>query len=140
MIRKAIARWNGNGKDGKGQLDTLSGVLKGTPYGAKSRFEEAPGTNPEELLAAAHAGCFTMALAFQLEQAGFAADELHTEAAVSLGKDGDGFRINRSALTLKATVPGIERSQFDQIAQAAKTGCPVSKLFNAEITLDATLA
>ena len=140
MIRKATALWNGNGKDGKGQLDTVSGVLKSTPYGAKSRFEDAAGTNPEELLAAAHAGCFTMALAFQLEKAGFAADELRTEAAVSLGKDGEGFKINRSALTLKATIPGIDQAQFDEIAQAAKTGCPVSKLFNAEITLDATLA
>lgn len=139
MIRKATATWTGNGKDGKGRLDTASGVLKDTPYGFNSRFEDGAGSNPEELLAAAHAGCFTMALAFQLEKAGFTADELRTEAAVSLGKDDEGFRINRSALTLTAKVPGIEQAKFDELAQAAKTGCPVSRLFNAEITLEATL-
>jgi osmotically inducible protein OsmC len=139
MIRKATATWTGNGKDGKGRLDTASGVLKDTPYGFNSRFEDGAGSNPEELLAAAHAGCFTMALAFQLEKAGFTADELCTEAAVSLGKDDEGFRINRSALTLTAKVPGIEQAKFDELAQAAKTGCPVSRLFNAEITLEATL-
>ena len=140
MIRKATATWTGNGKEGKGRLDSASGVLKDTPYGFNSRFEDGPGSNPEELLAAAHAGCFTMALAFQLEKAGFTADELRTEAAVSLGKDGDGFSINRSALTLAAKVPGIDQAKFDELAQVAKTGCPVSKLFNAEITLDATLS
>lgn len=139
MIRKANAAWTGNGKQGKGRLDTASGVLASTPYGFGSRFEEGPGTNPEELLAAAHAGCFTMALAFQLEKAGFTADELHTEAAISLVKEGEGFAISRSALTLKARVPGIDRAQFETLATAAKTGCPVSKLFNAEITLDAVL-
>lgn len=140
MIRKATAIWNGNGKDGKGKIDTASGALTSTPYGFKSRFEEGPGTNPEELLAAAHAGCFTMALAFQLERAGFAADELRTDAAVSLVKEGEGFRIDRSALTLTAKVPNIERAQFDELADVAKKNCPVSKLFNTEITLDATLA
>lgn len=140
MIRKATATWTGNGKEGKGRLDTASGVLDQTPYGFNSRFEDGPGSNPEELLAAAHAGCFTMALAFQLERAGFAAEELRTEAAVSLGKDGDGFSINRSALTLTARVPGIDAAKFDELAQTAKIGCPVSKLFNAEITLDAKLA
>lgn len=140
MIRKATATWTGNGKEGKGRLDSASGVLKDTPYGFNSRFEDGPGSNPEELLAAAHAGCFTMALAFQLEKAGFTADELRTEAAVSLGKDGDGFSINRSALTLTARIPGIDKAKFDELAQVAKTGCPVSKLFNAEITLDATLS
>ena len=140
MIRKATATWTGNGKEGKGRLDSASGVLKDTPYGFNSRFEDGPGSNPEELLAAAHAGCFTMALAFQLEKAGFTADELRTEAAVSLGKDGDGFSINKSALTLSAKVPGIDKAKFDELAQAAKTGCPVSKLFKAEITLDATLS
>lgn len=138
-IRTATAIWNGPGKTGKGRIDTQSGVLAATPYGFNSRFEDGPGSNPEELLAAAHAGCFTMALAFQLERAGFTAEELRTDAAVSLVKDGDGFKVNRSALTLKAKVPGIERARFDELAQAAKTGCPVSKLFNAEITLDATL-
>lgn len=139
MIRKAIATWTGNGKDGRGHLDTASGVLSQTPYGAKSRFEDGPGSNPEELLAAAHAGCFTMALAFQLQEAGFSAEELRTEAAVSLGKDDEGFRINRSALRLTARVPGIDQAQFDQLAETAKRGCPVSRLFNAEITLEATL-
>ncbi len=140
MIRKATATWTGNGKEGQGRLDTVSGVLDQTPYGFNSRFEDGPGSNPEELLAAAHAGCFTMALAFQLEHAGYMAEELRTEAAVSLGKEGEGFRINRSALTLTARVPGIEQAKFDELAQTAKSGCPVSKLFNAEITLDATLA
>lgn len=140
MIRKATATWNGSGKEGKGRLDTGSGVLDQTPYGFNSRFEDGPGSNPEELLAAAHAGCFTMALAFQLEKAGFSATELHTESAVSLAKDGDGFRITRSALDLKATVPDIDKERFDQLAQAAKSGCPVSKLFNCEITLTAALA
>ena len=139
MIRKATATWNGNGKDGKGTLDTGSGVLDATPYGFNSRFEDGPGSNPEELLAAAHAGCFTMALAFQLEKAGFTATQLRTEAAVSLAKDGDGFRINRSALTLRASIPDIDQARFDELAQAAKTGCPVSKLFNTDITLAATL-
>lgn len=139
MIRKATAVWNGNGKAGKGSIDTGSGVLSTTPYGFNSRFEEGAGTNPEELLAAAHAGCFTMALAFALEKAGFTADELRTECAVSLGKDGDGFRITRSALSLKAAVRGIEREQFDEIAQGAKAGCPVSKLFDTEITLEIEL-
>lgn len=139
MIRKATAVWTGNGKGGRGLLDTGSGVLSDTPYGANSRFEDGAGTNPEELLAAAHAGCFTMALAFQLEEAGFSADQLHTEAAVSLGKDDQGFRINRSALRLTARVPGLDQAQFDKLAETAKKGCPVSRLFNAEITLDATL-
>jgi osmotically inducible protein OsmC len=139
MIRKGNAVWTGNGKQGKGSLSTDSGVLSSTPYGFSSRFEAGAGTNPEELLAAAHAGCFTMALAFALEKAGFVADQLRTEAAVSLAKDGDGFRITKSALTLQAKVPGIDRAMFDQVAQGAKAGCPVSRLFNAEISLDATL-
>jgi osmotically inducible protein OsmC len=136
MIRKASAVWNGNGKEGKGSIDTGSGVLSTTPYGFNSRFEDGAGTNPEELLAAAHAGCFTMALAFALEKAGHTADELRTECAVSLGKDGDGFRITRSALSLKAAVRDIDHAEFERIAQGAKDGCPVSKLFDTEITLD----
>jgi osmotically inducible protein OsmC len=139
MIRKANALWQGSGKQGKGHLKTQSGALD-APYGFNSRFEDGAGSNPEELLAAAHAGCFTMALAFALEKAGHVAEELATEAAVSLVKDGDGFRIDRSALTLKAKVPGIERAAFEAIALGAKAGCPVSKLFNAEISLDWTLA
>jgi osmotically inducible protein OsmC len=114
-------------------------VLSHTPYSYKTRFESQPGTNPEELIAAAHAGCFTMALAFQLQAAGFTPTELATEAAVSLDQEGQGFRISKSALTLRAQVPGIDRSKFDELAEAAEKNCPVSKLMNAEITLDATL-
>lgn len=140
MIRKAQAHWSGNGKTGGGHLSTRSGALAKAPYGAKARFDDAPGTNPEELLAAAHAGCFTMALAFKLEAAGFAPDALDTEAAVSLDTDGDGFKVSRSALSLRASIPGIDAAQFQRIADDAKKNCPVSKLFNAEITLDAKLA
>jgi osmotically inducible protein OsmC len=139
MIRKARAMWHGAGRDGSGDLTTDSGVLSQTPYSFKTRFETEPGTNPEELLAAAHAGCFTMALAFQLQGAGFTATELSTEAAVSLEPDGDGFKITKSALTLRATIPGIDWDKFSELATAAEKTCPVSRLFNADITLDATL-
>lgn len=140
MNRKASAVWKGTGKDGTGQLTSDSGVLSSTPYSFKTRFESEKGTNPEELLAAAHAGCFTMALAFQLQGAGFTPTELKTDCVVSLEKDGDGFKIAKSALTLAATVPGIDAAQFEELAGTAKAGCPVSKLFNAEITLSHTLA
>lgn len=140
MIRKADAVWRGTGRDGAGELTTASGVLDGTPYSYKTRFEGDPGTNPEELIAAAHAGCFAMALAFQLQTAGFAPDALAVEAAVSLDPaEGGGFSITRSALTLKAKVPGIEQAKFDDLAETAKKTCPVSKALNAEITLEATL-
>jgi osmotically inducible protein OsmC len=139
MIRKAQAVWRGTGRDGDGDLSTDSGVLAKTPYSFRTRFEEEPGTNPEELIAAAHAGCFTMALAFQLQAAGFTPTELSTEAAVTLEKEGDGFRISRSALTLTAQVPGIDQARFDELAKKAETGCPVSKVLDAEITLQATL-
>lgn len=139
MIRKAQAHWTGNGKTGSGHLSTRSGALEQAPYGTKARFEDGPGTNPEELLAAAHAGCFTMALAFKLEAAGHTAEALDTEASVTLDKDGDGFKVSRSALSLKARIPGIDAAEFQRIADDAKRNCPVSKLFNAEITLDATL-
>ncbi len=139
MIRKASATWRGTGKDGNGDLTSGSGVLSATPYSFKTRFQDEPGTNPEELVAAAHAGCFTMALAFQLQNAGFTPTELRTEAAVSLEPDGSGFRISRSALTLDADVPGIDRARFDELAGEAERNCPVSKLLNAEITLQATL-
>lgn len=140
MIRKAHAVWRGTGRDGNGDLTTASGVLSATPYSFKTRFEAEPGTNPEELIAAAHAGCFTMALAFQLQTAGFTPEELTTEAAVSLVPDGGGFKIDRSALTLRAVVPGIDQEKFHELAGAAEKNCPVSRLLNAEITLDATLA
>lgn len=139
MIRKANAVWRGTGREGNGDLTTASGVLSKTPYSFRTRFEDQPGTNPEELIAAAHAGCFTMALAFQLQGAGFTPDELSTEAAVSLEPEGQGFKITRSALTLRARVPGIDQAKFDELAGAAEKNCPVSKLLNAEITLDATL-
>jgi lipoyl-dependent peroxiredoxin len=139
MIRKAKAVWHGTGRAGSGTLSSDSGVLADTPYSFKTRFESEKGTNPEELIAAAHAGCFTMALAFQLQAAGFAATEMTTEAAVSLVPDGGGFKIDRSALTLRATIPGVDEARFRQLAEAAEKGCPISKLLNAEITLDATL-
>jgi lipoyl-dependent peroxiredoxin len=139
MIRKARAVWRGTGRDGTGDLTTDSGVLSQTPYSYKTRFETEPGTNPEELIAAAHAGCFTMALAFQLQGAGFTPTELSTEAAVTLEPEGQGFKISRSALTLRASVPGAEEAAFLEAARAAEKNCPVSKLLNAEITLDAKL-
>jgi len=139
MIRKAQATWRGTGKEGEGDLTTDSGVLAETPYSFKTRFENQKGTNPEELIAAAHAGCFTMALAFQLQGAGYTPTELSTQAAISLDPDGGGFKITRSALTLKASVPGLDQATFDQLAEAAEKNCPVSRLFNAEITLEKTL-
>lgn len=133
------ARYEGFGKDGKGQVSTQSGVLSGQPYGFATRFEDAPGTNPEELIAAAHASCFTMATSFALARAGHAEGSLDTECAVTLDKEGNGFRISKSALTLRATIPGIEEAEFFRIADEAKAGCPVSKLLNCEITLERTL-
>jgi osmotically inducible protein OsmC len=140
MIRKAKAVWTGTGRDGTGALTTDSGVLSSTPYSFKTRFESEPGTNPEELIAAAHAGCFTMALAFQLQAAGFTPTELSTEAAVSLVPEGAGFKIDKSHLTLRASIPGLDQAKFDELTGAAEKGCPVSKLLKAEITLDATLS
>jgi lipoyl-dependent peroxiredoxin len=140
MIRKARAVWRGTGRDGAGELTTDSGVLKETAYSYRTRFQDQPGTNPEELIAAAHAGCFTMALAFQLQTAGYEPTELSTEAAVSLDQDGDGFKITRSALTLRANVPGLDQATFDDLSKKAEKGCPVSRLMNAEISLTATLA
>src|SRR3954469_8774761 len=139
MNRKARAVWQGTGKDGSGQLTSDSGVLSSTPYSFRTRFENEKGTNPEELIAAAHAGCFTMALAFQLQGAGFIPTELSTEAAVSLEKEGQGFRISKSALMLRAQVPGIERDKFEELARTAEKTCPVSKVLNAEITMDFTV-
>src|SRR5436190_1156901 len=140
MDRKASAVWKGGLKDGKGEFSAPSGVFSHTPYSFRTRFEDAPGTNPEELIAAAHAGCFSMQLAFMLTAAGFVPTEISTEAAVSLVPDGAGFKISKSALTLRARIPGISQDQFLQIAHAAETGCPVSKVLNAEITLAAVLA
>src|SRR5215212_1267874 len=139
MNRKAKAVWRGTGKDGEGRLSADSSVLSDTAYSYKTRFENEKGTNPEELIAAAHAGCFAMALAFELQMAGFTPTELAAEAIVSLEKEGQGFRISRSALTLRAQVPGIERDKFEELARAAEKNCPVSKVLNAEITMDFTL-
>lgn len=139
MIRKAKAIWHGTGRAGDGNLTTDSGVLDNTPYSFKTRFENEKGTNPEELIAAAHAGCFTMALAFQLQSAGFTPTELVTDAAVSLDPEGQGFRISRSALTLRAKVPNLDQATFDRLAGDAEKNCPVSKVLNAAITLDAKL-
>ena len=139
MVRKAKAVWRGTGRAGSGNLSTDSGVLAETPYSFRTRFENEKGTNPEELIAAAHAGCFTMALAFQLQTAGFTPTSLSTEAAVSLDPEGQGFKISKSALTLVAEVPGLDQATFDRLAEAAEKGCPVSKVLNAEITLTKTL-
>jgi len=137
--RTATARYEGLGKDGKGHVSTQSTVLDNNPYGFGTRFGDEPGTNPEELIAAAHASCFTMALSFALAAAGFTEGTLDTKAAVQLDKDGDGFTVTRSDLTLTATVPGIEAAQFEEIAAGAKAGCPISKVLNCEITLTHTL-
>jgi lipoyl-dependent peroxiredoxin len=140
MIRKARAVWRGTGRAGNGELSTDSGVLDKTPYSFRTRFENEKGTNPEELIAAAHAGCFTMALAFQLQSAGYTPTELRTEAAVSLEPEGQGFRIRSSALTLRAVVPNLDQDAFGRMAKDAEQNCPVSKALRAEITLDAKLA
>jgi len=139
MIRKASAVWRGTGRAGSGNLSTDSGVLAETPYSYRTRFENEKGTNPEELIAAAHAGCFTMALAFGLQAAGFTPTELTTEAAVTLESEGQGFRISRSALTLRAKVPNMDETEFVEMARDAEKNCPVSKVLNAEVTLDAKL-
>lgn len=133
--RTATARYTGFGKEGKGAITTQSGVLTDQFYGFNTRFEEEPGTNPEELIAAAHAGCFTMALSFALARAGFNDGTLETKAAVKLEQKDGGFTITRSDLTLEASVPGIDPDQFADLADEAKRTCPVSKLLNAEVTL-----
>lgn len=133
--RTGSARYDGFGKDGKGRVSTQSSVLDDQQYGFSSRFENGAGTNPEELIAAAHASCFTMALSFALARAGFTAGTLETTAKVTLDKVGDGFSITRSDLDLTATVDGIDADQFAAIAADAKANCPVSKVLNAEITL-----
>src|SRR5580700_77654 len=140
MQRKASAVWQGGLKDGKGSISTASGVLKDTQYSFSTRFENGVGTNPEELLAAAHAGCFTMALSAQLGGAGMTAQKLETTATITLDKVGDGFSITKSHLDLAATIPGADQAKFDAAVKAAETGCPVSKLFKAEISVSARLS
>jgi osmotically inducible protein OsmC len=139
MKRTASAVWTGGLKDGLGQLTTQSTVLINTPYGFKTRFEEEPGTNPEELIAAAHAGCFSMALAAQLGESGLTPERIETSAEVTLQKFGDGFSITTVHLNLVARIPGADAATFTTLANKAKTDCPVSKLLNATITLDAKL-
>jgi len=139
MKRTATAAWSGGLKDGGGTVSLQSGVLSNTRYGFQSRFEEGPGTNPEELIAAAHAGCFTMALSLQLEEAGYKAESLTTDAAVTLEKLPSGFEITKIHLNLVAKVPGAPQDVFDQAVNAAKVGCPVSKVLKAEISLTSKL-
>jgi lipoyl-dependent peroxiredoxin len=139
MKRTGSAQWNGDLKSGKGTVSTASGILSGAPYSFHTRFEDGKGTNPEELLAAAHAGCFTMALSAQLAQAGLTAESLETTCAISLEKQPDGFAITESHLDLKARVPGATQEVFDTAVQNAKAGCPVSKLYKTNITLTAQL-
>lgn len=139
-IRSGSARYEGFGKDGQGSVSTQSRVLSDSRYGFGTRFEDEPGTNPEELIAAAHASCFTMALSFALARAGHSAGTLETSAKVTLDKDGDGFSITRSALTLTGHIAGIDADEFARIAEDAKANCPVSKVLNCAITLEQRLA
>jgi osmotically inducible protein OsmC len=139
MKRSAQAKWQGDLKSGTGTLSTASGTLATTPYSFHSRFEQGKGTNPEELLAAAHAGCFTMALSAQLGEAGLKATSLETSCTITLDQKDGGFAITESHLELKAKVPGATAEAFEKATKAAETGCPVSKLFNTKITLDAHL-
>ena len=134
------ARYEGLGKGGKGHVSTQSGALDDQPYGFQTRFEDAPGTNPEELIAAAHSSCFTMALSFKLADAGYEDGTLETTSTVTLEKQDGGFTVTKSALKLDAKVPGIDQAKFDELAGEAKTGCPISKLLNCEVTLEKTLS
>jgi osmotically inducible protein OsmC len=133
------AVWSGGLKDGKGAISTQSGALNAYPYGFATRFEGVPGSNPEELIAAAHASCFTMALSLILGEAGLTADRLETSAVVTLEKQEDGFAVTASHLTLKATIPGTDDETFQDLAAEAKANCPISKLLRADISLDAEL-
>ncbi len=137
--KSASAHWSGGIKDGQGTISTETGVLREAPYGFKSRFEDGPGTNPEELIAAAHAACYSMALSLGLGNAGLTADSIDTRAAVTLDKDGDGFSITAVHLSCEAKVPGADAAVFKRIAEETKQGCPVSKVLNAKITLEAKL-
>ncbi|RXZ64893.1 OsmC family protein [Pelagerythrobacter rhizovicinus] len=137
-VNKGSARYEGLGKNGKGHVSTGSGALNDQPYGFATRFEGAPGTNPEELIAAAHASCFTMALSFALARAGHEQGTLDTEAKVTLEKEGEGFTVTRSDLTLTSRIEGIGREEFEKLAAEAKANCPISKLLKAEITLETT--
>jgi lipoyl-dependent peroxiredoxin len=139
MQRTGTAHWSGGLKDGKGTVSTQSGVLQQTQYSFSTRFENGVGTNPEELIAAAHAGCFSMALSAQLGNAGMTAESIDTTAAVTLDKVEGGFGITAVHLEVKARIPGADKAKFDEAAQNAKSGCPVSKVLNTKITMDAQL-
>jgi osmotically inducible protein OsmC len=139
VLRKASAVWNGGIKDGSGKISTDSGVLKDTQYSFSTRFEDGIGTNPEELIAAAHAGCFSMALSGQLGNAGMTAESINTTAEVRLEKVEAGFAITKIHLVVRARIPGADNDAFMTAANNAKAGCPVSKVLNAEITMDAAL-
>ena len=139
MIKKAWAVWKGNVKDGGGTISTETGVLKEAPYGFKARFENGKGTNPEELIGAAHAGCFSMALSLMLGEAGLTPERIETHADVTLEKIGANYEITASHLSVSARIPEADNAQFQEIANKAKSGCPVSKLLNARITMEATL-
>jgi lipoyl-dependent peroxiredoxin len=139
MQRKASARWKGTAKEGAGLLNTQSGTLKDTPYSFVARFGDGKGTNPEELIAAAHAGCFTMALSFMLNNEGFTADAIDTEASLTMEQSGGAWSITAIHLTTRASIPGIDAAKFATVAANAKANCPVSRVLNATITLDAKL-
>jgi len=139
MDRIAKAQWKGNLMSGTGTISSASGVLSNTPYSFKTRFEEGTGTNPEELLAAAHAGCFSMALSLILQNEGLVADSIDTTCTISLNKQGEGFAITKSHLELRAKIPAATKEVFIRCTNAAKENCPVSKLYDTEITLDAQL-
>lgn len=139
MKRKASAVWTGGLKDGKGTISTDSGVLSNSQYSFGTRFEEGKGTNPEELIGAAHAGCFSMALSAQLGEAGIKPERIETTATVTLDKSDGGFAITAVHLDVRAKIPGVDQQAFEKAANNAKTGCPVSKLFKAQITMDAKL-
>lgn len=139
MKKTASVEWKGSIKEGQGTITTQTGVLTNAPYGFKSRFEDGPGTNPEELLGAAHAACFSMALSLMLGQQNLTPDYIRTKAEVTLDKVPEGFTITESHLTVNAKVPGADAATFDRIANQAKAGCPLSKVLNAKVTMDATL-
>jgi len=139
MKRNASAVWQGGLKDGKGTISTASGVLEETQYSFITRFENGVGTNPEELIAAAHAGCFSMAFSAELGKAGFTPESIHTVATVALDKTDAGFTVTESHLDVSAKIPGVDKARALEVAEAAKAGCPISRLLKAKITMDAKL-
>jgi len=139
MKKSASAHWEGDLKQGKGTISTQSGALRSNPYGFNTRFEDQPGTNPEELVAAAHAGCFSMAFSLMLGEEGFTPDSIDTKATATLEKTDEGFTVTTLDLEMEAAIPKIDQKQFEEIANKAKAGCPISRLLNAKITLKARL-